>query len=143
VSWDEALTTIARKFLKLRDADEARSIASKTSGRLPRHRVAHPPAVFAPRQPERHRRRPGVQRRRWRRPRPDPRPRQFHQRLRCGPGHREGRPRLGDVFLFLGTNQAETHPVTFAHLLRGRAKTGAKLVVIDPRQTPRKWSGAL
>ncbi len=39
-------------------------------------------------------------------------------------------------FLFLGTNQAETHPVTFAYLLRGRAKTRAKLVVIDPRLTP-------
>ncbi|MDQ6913570.1 MAG: molybdopterin-dependent oxidoreductase, partial [Verrucomicrobiota bacterium] len=39
-------------------------------------------------------------------------------------------------FLFLGTNQAETHPVTFAYLLRERAKTKAKLVVIDPRLTP-------
>ena len=39
-------------------------------------------------------------------------------------------------FLFLGTNQAETHPVTFAYLLRSRAKTKAKLVVIDPRLTP-------
>ena len=36
ISWDEALTTIARKFLELRDAGEARAIASKTSGRLPR-----------------------------------------------------------------------------------------------------------
>ena len=35
-----------------------------------------------------------------------------------------------------GTNQAETHPVTFAYLLRSRAKTGAKLVVVDPRRTP-------
>src|SRR5262249_33185924 len=32
--------------------------------------------------------------------------------------------------------QAETHPVTFTHLLRGREKTKAKLVVIDPRKTP-------
>jgi anaerobic selenocysteine-containing dehydrogenase len=39
-------------------------------------------------------------------------------------------------FLFLGTNQAETHPVTFAYLLRSRAQTKAKLVVIDPRLTP-------
>src|SRR5262249_32946455 len=39
-------------------------------------------------------------------------------------------------FLFLGTNQAETHPVTFAHLLRCREKTKAKLVVVDPRKTP-------
>jgi formate dehydrogenase (coenzyme F420) alpha subunit len=42
--------------------------------------------------------------------------------------------------LMFGTNQAETHPVTFEYLLRARAKTGAKLVVIDPRKTP---TGAL
>ena len=49
-----------------------------------------------------------------------------------------GKEDLGSAkfFLFLGTNQAETHPVTFAYLLRERAKTKAKLVVIDPRQTP-------
>src|ERR1019366_7568798 len=49
-----------------------------------------------------------------------------------------GREDLGSArfFLFLGTNQAETHPVTFAHLLRQRARTKAKLVVIDPRRTP-------
>ena len=48
-----------------------------------------------------------------------------------------GKEDLGsaDFFLFLGTNQAETHPVTFAYLLRSRKKTGAKLVVVDPRQT--------
>ncbi|MGE3177956.1 MAG: molybdopterin-dependent oxidoreductase, partial [Vicinamibacterales bacterium] len=38
--------------------------------------------------------------------------------------------------LFLGTNQAETHPVTFEYLLRARQATGAKLVVVDPRRTP-------
>src|SRR5262245_13412215 len=49
-----------------------------------------------------------------------------------------GKEDLGSAkfFLFLGTNQAETHPVTFAHLLRCRKKTGAKLTVIDPRKTP-------
>jgi len=36
ISWDEALETIAKKFLALRDAKQARSIASKTSGRMPR-----------------------------------------------------------------------------------------------------------
>jgi anaerobic selenocysteine-containing dehydrogenase len=36
ISWDEALETIAAKFLALRDAGEARAIANKTSGRLPR-----------------------------------------------------------------------------------------------------------
>src|SRR5262249_56153800 len=49
-----------------------------------------------------------------------------------------GREDLGSAkfFLFFGTNQAETHPVTFAYLLRSREKTGAKLVVVDPRLTP-------
>src|SRR5262249_55627010 len=49
-----------------------------------------------------------------------------------------GKQDLGSAkfLLFLGTNQAETHPVTFAHLLRERAKTKAKLVVVDPRLTP-------
>ena len=49
-----------------------------------------------------------------------------------------GREDLGAAafYLFLGTNQAETHPVTFAHLLRCRERTKAKLVVIDPRKTP-------
>jgi anaerobic selenocysteine-containing dehydrogenase len=49
-----------------------------------------------------------------------------------------GREDLGAArfFLFLGTNQAETHPVTFEYLLRERAKTKARLVVIDPRLTP-------
>jgi anaerobic selenocysteine-containing dehydrogenase len=36
ISWDEALETIATKFLALRDAGEGRAIANKTSGRLPR-----------------------------------------------------------------------------------------------------------
>ncbi len=34
ISWDEALQTIAKKFLALRDAGEARAIANRTSGRL-------------------------------------------------------------------------------------------------------------
>jgi len=36
ISWDEAMDAIATKFLALRDAGEARAIANKTSGRLPR-----------------------------------------------------------------------------------------------------------
>ncbi|HEY9769800.1 MAG TPA: molybdopterin-dependent oxidoreductase [Coleofasciculaceae cyanobacterium] len=36
IDWDEALETIAAKFLALKDAGEARAIANKTSGRLPR-----------------------------------------------------------------------------------------------------------
>jgi formate dehydrogenase (coenzyme F420) alpha subunit len=40
------------------------------------------------------------------------------------------------LFLLFGTNQAETHPVTFAHLLREKRKRGARMICIDPRQTP-------
>src|SRR5579862_4899114 len=36
VSWNEAFDIIAKRFLALRDAGEARAIANKTSGRLPR-----------------------------------------------------------------------------------------------------------
>lgn len=36
ISWDEALETIATKFLALRDAGDSQAIANKTSGRLPR-----------------------------------------------------------------------------------------------------------
>src|SRR5262249_58450979 len=36
MTWEEALASIAKKFLELRDAGDARAIANKTSGRLPR-----------------------------------------------------------------------------------------------------------
>src|SRR5207253_13760 len=47
VSWDEALDLVARKLLALRDADEARAVASKTSGRLPRGTGALVSRLFA------------------------------------------------------------------------------------------------
>jgi anaerobic selenocysteine-containing dehydrogenase len=137
ISWDEALETIARKFLALRDAGEARAVANKTSGRLPRGTGSLVGRFFtllgSPNDTD------------------------------VGPVCNDaggdalgwtfglgnftngygvdgatGKEDLGSAryFLFLGTNQAETHPVTFAYLLRGRAKTKAKLVVVDPRLTP-------
>ncbi|WP_315788080.1 molybdopterin-dependent oxidoreductase [Fischerella sp. JS2] len=137
ISWDEALLTIARKFLALRDAGEARAIANKTSGRLPRGTGSLVGRYFtllgSPNDTD------------------------------VGPVCNDaggnalawtfglsnftngygidsatGKEDLGSArfFLFLGTNQAETHPVTFAYLLRSRAQTKAKLVVIDPRLTP-------
>jgi anaerobic selenocysteine-containing dehydrogenase len=135
-SWDEALGIVARKFVALRDAGEARAIANKTSGRLPRGTGSLVGRFFtllgSPNDTD------------------------------VGPVCNDaggnalaatfglgnftngygvdgatGNEDLGAsrYFLFLGTNQAETHPVTFAHLLRGREKTGAKLVVVDPRMT--------
>lgn len=136
VTWDEALGLVAKKFLALRDAGEARAVASRTSGRLPRgvgsliHRLftllgspndtdVGPVCNDA-----------GGNALAW----------------TFGLGNftngygidaATGKEDLGGArfFLFLGTNQAETHPVTFAHLLRSREKTGAKLVVVDPRKT--------
>jgi anaerobic selenocysteine-containing dehydrogenase len=136
-TWDDALEIIARKMLQLRDAGEARAIVSRTSGRLPRgtgsliHRLftllgspndtdvgpvcndAGGNALAASF---------GMG--------------NFTNGYGVDPA--TGREDLGSArfFLFLGTNQAETHPVTFAHLLRQRARTKAKLVVIDPRRTP-------
>jgi anaerobic selenocysteine-containing dehydrogenase len=137
ISWDVALLAVARKFLALRDQGEARAVANKTSGRLPRgtgslvHRFftllgspndtdVGPVCNDA-----------GGDALAW----------------TFGLGNftngygidpTTGKEDLGQAkyFLFLGTNQAETHPVTFAHLLRERAKTGARLVVVDPRLTP-------
>jgi anaerobic selenocysteine-containing dehydrogenase len=137
VSWAEALQTIARKFLALRDAGEARAVANKTSGRLPRGTGSLVGRFFtllgSPNDTD------------------------------VGPVCNDaggnalawtlglgnftngygidgatGQEDLGSAmyFLFLGTNQAETHPVTFAYLLRSRARSKARLVVVDPRLTP-------
>jgi anaerobic selenocysteine-containing dehydrogenase len=136
-SWDEALGIVAKKLVALRDAGEARSIANKTSGRLPRGTGSLVGRFFtllgSPNDTD------------------------------VGPVCNDaggnalaatlgmgnftngygvdpvtGKEDLGSAnfFLFLGTNQGETHPVTFAHLLRERVKTGARLVVVDPRLTP-------
>jgi anaerobic selenocysteine-containing dehydrogenase len=137
LSWDEALETIARRFLALRDAGEARAIANKTSGRLPRGTGSLVGRFFSLLGS----------------------PNDTDVGPVCndaggdalawtfglgnftngyGVDGATGKQDLGSskFLLFLGTNQAETHPVTFAYLLRERAKTGAKLVVVDPRLTP-------
>jgi formate dehydrogenase (coenzyme F420) alpha subunit len=137
ISWDEALEIIAKRFLALRDAGEVKAIANKTSGRLPRGTGSLVGRYFtllgSPNDTD------------------------------VGPVCNDaggnalawtfgmgnftngygmdgatGKEDLGAAkfFLFMGTNQAETHPVTFSYLLRSRAKTKAKLVVIDPRLTP-------
>jgi anaerobic selenocysteine-containing dehydrogenase len=136
ITWHEAVATIARKFLQLRDAGEARAVVSRTSGRLPRGVGALVHRLFALLGS----------------------PNDTDVGPVCndaggdalaatfGLGHftngygvdpATGKEDLGSArfFLFLGTNQAETHPVTFAHLLRCRQRTGAKLAVVDPRKT--------
>jgi anaerobic selenocysteine-containing dehydrogenase len=137
VTWEKALEIIAARLLALRDAGEARAVANKTSGRLPRGVGSLVNRFFtllgSPNDTD------------------------------VGPVCNDaggnalawtfglgnftngygldgttGKQDLGSarLLLLLGTNQAETHPVTFAYLLRERARTRAKLVVVDPRITP-------
>lgn len=136
-SWDEALDLIAQKFLALRDGGEARSIANKTSGRLQRGTGSVINRFFTLLGS----------------------PNDTDVGPVCndaggdalavtfglgnftngyGKDENTGKEDLGSAkyLLFFGTNQAETHPVTFAYLLREREKNNARLVVIDPRLTP-------
>jgi len=137
ISWDEALRTIAQQLLALRDSGQARSIASKTSGRMARGCGSLIGRFFTLLGS----------------------PNDTDVGPVCndaggnalqttfglgnftngyGKDGATGKEDLGAarMFLFFGTNQAETHPVTFSYLLRARQTTGARLVVIDPRLTP-------
>src|SRR5437764_859540 len=129
VSWDEALDIITKKFLALRDQGEARAIANKTSGRLPRGTGSVVGRFFtllgSPNDTDVG---PvcndaGGNALAWTLGLGN-----FTNGYGVDPA--TGKEDLGSAkfFLFLGTNQAETHPVTFAHLLRCRKQTGAKLV---------------
>lgn len=136
-SWTEALDLIAKKFLALRDVGEARSVANKTSGRLQRGTGSIIGRFFTLLGS----------------------PNDTDVGPVCndaggnalaatfglgnftngyGKDGATGKEDLGSAkyLLFFGTNQAETHPVTFEYLLRARARTGAKLIVVDPRLTP-------
>lgn len=137
VSWDEALSDIAKKLLEIRDTTGPQGVANKTSGRLvrglgsiigrffelygsPNATDVGPVCNDA-----------GGNALAW----------TFglgNFTNGYGKDGATGQEDLGSArfFLFLGTNQAETHPVTFEYLLRAREKTKAKLVVVDPRQTP-------
>ncbi len=137
ISWDEAYTIIATKFLQLRDEGQSHTIANRTTGRMPRGCGSLVGRFFqllgSPNDTD------------------------------VGPVCNDaggnalawtlglgnftngygidgstGEEDLGKArfILMLGTNQAETHPVTFAHVLRERDKIAAKLVVVDPRKTP-------
>ncbi|WP_199850538.1 molybdopterin-containing oxidoreductase family protein [Streptomyces sp. CMB-StM0423] len=137
VTWDEALHTIAAKLLELRDAGQAHTIANRTTGRLPRGTGSLVARVFAMLGS----------------------PNNTDVGPVCndaggnalattfglgnftngyGTDGATGKNDLGSArhYLFLGTNQAETHPVTFDYLLRGRSRTKATLTVVDPRLTP-------
>lgn len=136
-SWDEALDIIAKKFIALRDAGEAHSIANKTSGRLQRGTGSIIGRFFTLLGS----------------------PNDTDVGPVCndaggnalgatfgmgnftngyGKDENTGKEDLGSAkyYLFFGTNQAETHPVTFSYLLRQREKNKAKLIVVDPRLTP-------
>ncbi|MFI5590031.1 molybdopterin-dependent oxidoreductase [Amycolatopsis sp. NPDC051758] len=136
ISWDTALDLIADRLLQLRDSGQVKSIANRTTGRLPRGTGSLVARLFALLGS----------------------PNNTDVGPVCndaggnalaatfglgnftngyGVDGATGREDLGAAkyFLFLGTNQAETHPVTFDYLLRSRKKTHAK-VVVDPRRTP-------
>ena len=137
ISWEEAWETIATKLLELRDDGQAHTIANRTTGRLPRGTGSLVARMFAMLGS----------------------PNNTDVGPVCndaganalqatfglgnftngyGTDGATGEEDLGAAryLLFLGTNQAETHPVTFEYLLRERARTGAKLTVVDPRLTP-------
>lgn len=137
VSWEEALHTIAKKFLALRDAGQAHTIANRTTGRMPRGTGSLVARMFAMLGS----------------------PNNTDVGPVCndaggnalamtfglgnftngyGTDGATGKDDLGSAshYLFLGTNQAETHPVTFDYLLRGRKENNATLTVVDPRLTP-------
>lgn len=137
ISWDEAYRTIAAKLLHLRDTGQAHTIANRTTGRLPRGTGSLVARLFAMLGS----------------------PNNTDVGPVCndaggnalaatfglgnftngyGTDGATGKDDLGSArhYLFLGTNQAETHPVTFDYLLRGRKKTKATLTVVDPRLTP-------
>ena len=137
VTWDEALDGIARKLIEIRDTTGPHAVANKTSGRLPRGTgsiigrffdlYGSPNATdVGPVCND-----AGGNALAW----------TFglgNFTNGYGVDGATGQEDLGasKFLLFLGTNQAETHPVTFEYLLREREKTGAKLVVVDPRRTP-------
>ena len=136
-SWDDALDMVAAKLLALRDAGEAHCAANKTSGRLARGVGSLAGRFFtllgSPNDTDVG---PvcndsGGNALAW----------TFGLgNFTNGYGKDEstGKEDLGGakMFLFFGTNQAETHPVTFSYLLRSRARTGAKLVVVRPPPSP-------
>lgn len=137
VSWDDALDGIARKLIAIRDTTGPHGVANKTSGRLPRGTgsiigrffdlYGSPNATdVGPVCND-----AGGNALAW----------TFglgNFTNGYGVDGSTGRDDLGSsqFFLFLGTNQAETHPVTFEYLLRARERSKAKLVVVDPRLTP-------
>lgn len=137
VSWDEALEIIASKFLQLRDEGEAHAIANRTTGRMARGSGTLVSRLFTLLGS----------------------PNATDVGPVCndaggdalaatfglgfftngyGVDEATGAEDLGSskFILMMGTNQAETHPVTFDYLLRSKQSSGAKLVVVDPRRTP-------
>ncbi|MDF1662537.1 MAG: molybdopterin-dependent oxidoreductase [Planctomycetota bacterium] len=136
-SWDEALTVIAKKFLALRDAGQAHTIASRTTGRMLRGSgdvIARFFGLLG--SPNNTDVGPVCN---------DAGGNALGKTLGLGNftnGYgidgNTGKEDLGqsNVTLFFGTNQAETHPVTFAHLLREKAKRKSRFICVDPRLTP-------
>lgn len=136
IDWDTALDEIARRFLALRDSGEVHTVAARTTGRMVRGTGPLVGRFFSllgsPNNAD------------------------------VGPVCNDaGANALAATFglgvftngygldgvtgcedlgaaeyvLMIGSNQAETHPVTFDYVQRARRTTGAPLVVVDPRRT--------
>ncbi|MEZ6188065.1 MAG: molybdopterin-dependent oxidoreductase [Planctomycetota bacterium] len=141
VDWDTALERIAARWLELAQAGEARAIANRTTGRMLRgagELIGRILQVLG--SPNAHDVGPVCND-------------AGGDALRAtfglgaftngyGVDPLTGEEDLGQAnyVLLLGTNQAETHPVTFDYVLRQARARGATLVAVDPRVTP---TGAL
>ncbi|MEE2636548.1 MAG: molybdopterin-dependent oxidoreductase [Acidobacteriota bacterium] len=136
-SWEEALEVVATKFLALRDQGEVRAIANRTTGRMLRGGGALVARFFellgSPNATDVG---PvcndaGGNALSWTLGLGN-----FTNGYGVDPATGEEDLGSAALYLLLGTNQAETHPVTFAHLLEHRERNRASLVVVDPRKTP-------
>lgn len=137
ISWDDALDLVADRFLALRDTGDGRAIANRTTGRMLRGAGELIGRLLTQLgSPNSHDVGPVCNDAGGDALRTTFGLGNFTNGYGVDPA--TGEQDLGSAryVLMFGTNQAETHPVTFAHVLRGCERTGAKLVVIDPRATP-------
>jgi anaerobic selenocysteine-containing dehydrogenase len=136
ISWDQAYKEIAAKLIEIRDKSGAKSVAAKASGRQTRESGAMQKRFFELYGS----------------------PNTTHEGYICndsggialsltfghggqtngyGPDPITKTEDLGDskFILWLGTNDAECHPVLHGYMKERKLKTGCEWVVVDPRMT--------
>lgn len=137
ISWDQAYSEIAAKLIEIRDKDGAKAIAAKASGRQTRESGAMQKRFFELLGS----------------------PNTTHEGYICndgggvalrltfghggqtngyGPDPITKTEDLGDskFILWMGTNDAECHPVLHGYMKLRKEKVKAEWVVVDPRMTP-------